>query len=59
MKDISGPVIGFIGVRKGLYRGYIGITGYVWGLYRDNGKNNGNYHIINPFAETPRQLTSC
>ena len=24
-------------------RVYIGIRGYLWGLYRDNGKENGNY----------------
>ena len=27
------------------YRGYIGIIGYILGLYRDNGKENGNYYI--------------
>ena len=25
--------------------GYIGILGYILGLYRDNGKENGNYYI--------------
>ena len=28
---------------QGLYRGYIGMTGCILGLYRDNGKENGNY----------------
>ena len=27
---------------NGLYRDYIGIIGYILGLYRDNGKENGN-----------------
>ena len=26
--------------------GYIGIMGNILGLYRDNGKENGNYYII-------------
>ena len=26
--------------------GYIGIIGYIWGLYRDNGKENGSYYIM-------------
>ena len=26
--------------------GYIGIIGTILGLYRDNGKENGNYRII-------------
>ena len=26
------------------YKGYIGIIGYMLGLYRDNGKENGNYY---------------
>ena len=26
------------------YRDYIGVIGYILGLYRDNGKENGNYH---------------
>ena len=26
-----------------LYRGEIGIIGYISGLYRDNGKEHGNY----------------
>ena len=30
-------------VKMGLYRGYIGIIGYIVGLYRDNGEENGNY----------------
>ena len=29
---------------KGLSGGDIGITGYVLALYRDNGKENGNYY---------------
>ena len=28
------------------YRGYIGIIGVILGLYRDNGKENGNYYSI-------------
>ena len=28
-----------------LYRDYIGIIGYMLGLYRDNGKENGNYYL--------------
>ena len=28
------------------YRGYIGIMGYILGLYRDNGKENGSYYSI-------------
>ena len=27
------------------YRGYIGITGYIFGLFRDSGKENGNYYL--------------
>ena len=27
----------------GLYRGYIGVCRALWGLYRDNGKENGNH----------------
>ena len=26
------------------YRGYIGILGYILGLYGNNGKENGNYY---------------
>ena len=26
--------------------GYIGIIGYILGLYRDNGKENGNYFFL-------------
>ena len=26
--------------------GYIGIIGYILGLYRDNGKENGNYYFL-------------
>ena len=26
--------------------GYIGIIGYILGLYRDNGKENGNYFFF-------------
>ena len=26
--------------------GYIGIIGYIWGLYRENGKENGSYYVI-------------
>ena len=26
--------------------GYIGVTGYILGLYRDNGKENGNCYIL-------------
>ena len=26
--------------------GYVGIIGYILGLYRENGKENGNYYII-------------
>ena len=26
-------------------RGCIGMIGYILGLYRDNGKEHGNYHI--------------
>ena len=29
----------------GLYRGYIGIIGSILGLYRVNGKENGNYYL--------------
>ena len=32
---------------NGLYRVYIGI---ILGLYRDNGKENGNYYIIVDFG---------
>ena len=32
------------GKENGNYRGYIGIMGYIVGLYRDNGKENGNYY---------------
>ena len=28
----------------GLYRDYIGVIGYIWGLYRDNGKEHGSYY---------------
>ena len=28
----------------GLYKGYIGIIGYILGVYWDNGKQNGNYY---------------
>ena len=24
--------------------GYVGVIGYIWGLYWDNGKENGNYY---------------
>ena len=27
------------------YSGYIGITGYIFGLYGDNGTENGNYYL--------------
>ena len=27
------------------YRGYIWIIGFILGLYWDNGKGNGNYHL--------------
>ena len=30
----------------GLYRVYIDIIGYILGLYRDNGKEDGNYYSI-------------
>ena len=30
----------------GLYRGYLGIMGF----YKDNGKENGNYHILQGFV---------
>ena len=29
-----------------LHMGYMGIMRYILGLYRDNGKENGNYYII-------------
>ena len=29
-----------------LYWGYIGIIGFILGLYGDNGKQNGNYYSI-------------
>ena len=32
------------GKENGNYRGYIGIIGYIMGLYRDHGKENGNYY---------------
>ena len=32
-----------MGWEHGLYRGYIGIIGYILGLYGDNGKENGHY----------------
>ena len=25
--------------------GYMGVIGYILGLYRDNGKENGNYYL--------------
>ena len=25
--------------------GYYRIIGYIWGLYRDNGKENGSYYL--------------
>ena len=28
-----------------MYWGYTGILGYVLGLYRDNGKENGSYYL--------------
>ena len=34
---------GFQDVCRYVYRGYIGILLYILGLYRDNGKENGNY----------------
>ena len=37
---------GFQDVCRYAYRGYIGIIGYILGLYRDNGKENGNYYDI-------------
>ena len=32
---------GIIGTKKG----YIGILGYIFVLYRDNGKENGSYYL--------------
>ena len=29
---------------RGIYRDYIGIVGYILGLYRDDGKGNGSYY---------------
>ena len=26
-------------------KGYIGVTRVIWGLYWDNGKNDGDYHL--------------
>ena len=40
-QDASGFRVQGLGF-QGLYRGYIGLT---LGLYRDNGKENGNYYL--------------
>ena len=37
----------------GLYRGYIGIIGSILGLYRDNGKENGNCYLGCGFLGLP------
>ena len=40
------PSVTFTGKENGNYRdyrGYVGIIGYILGLYWDNGKENGNY----------------
>ena len=29
----------------GIYRGFIGILGYILGLYRGDGKENGSYYL--------------
>ena len=31
---------------EGLYRVHIGILGYILGLYRENGKEHGNYYML-------------
>ena len=35
-----------LGANQGLYRGYIGILGYILALYRDDGKENSNYSRV-------------
>ena len=35
-------------------QGYIGIVGYILGLYRDNGKENRNYYLGLGFRATAK-----
>ena len=44
-KDIGNSNSGYIGFRVRVYRGYIGTIGYILGLYRDKGKEKGNYSM--------------
>ena len=39
-ESILGLYCGYIGIILGLYWGYIGV------IYRDNGKENGNYYML-------------
>ena len=34
--------------------GYIGITEYIFGLYWDSGKENGNYYIV--YRDTGKRI---
>ena len=47
-KGIIGNILGYIGIMEKKMEttimGYKGIIENILGLYRDNGKENGNYH---------------